>query len=120
MCDALAVRHDTVVFWAARGPELIAFMNDFQVLPTCGGKLTVLGGDDITNSLVAEAPAHRHVQQPHPASRGSRGARAGRAERPGEAVRQPVREGVRHPGRHVHRRLARAGFRRAEPCCPGP
>ncbi|XUL91675.1 hypothetical protein ACQ86D_37955 [Streptomyces galilaeus] len=55
VCDALAVRHDTVVFWAARGPELIAFMNDFQVLPTCGGKLTVLGGDDITNSLVAEA-----------------------------------------------------------------
>ncbi|GAA3916676.1 hypothetical protein GCM10023084_79750 [Streptomyces lacrimifluminis] len=55
VCDVLAARRDTVVFWAARGPELIAFLYDFQSLPTCGGQLTVLGGDDITNSLIADA-----------------------------------------------------------------
>ena len=55
VCDVLAARRDTVVFWAACGPELIAFLYDFQALPTCGGQLTVLGGDDITNSLVADA-----------------------------------------------------------------
>ncbi|MDK1476485.1 hypothetical protein QNO07_24295 [Streptomyces sp. 549] len=53
-CAALAKEPATVVFWAARAREMLAFLDEFRKVPACGGRITVLGGDDLTNSLIQE------------------------------------------------------------------
>ncbi|MCH6163162.1 ABC transporter substrate-binding protein [Streptomyces marispadix] len=50
----------TVVFWAARANEFGAFLNDFDKLTDCD-KVHVLGGNDLTNSVVdQQEPSKKH------------------------------------------------------------
>ncbi|WP_461030224.1 type 1 periplasmic-binding domain-containing protein, partial [Streptomyces sparsus] len=54
VCNSMAKEPATMVFWAARAREMLAFLDEFGKVPSCGGKITVLGGDDLTNSLIQE------------------------------------------------------------------
>ncbi|MBB1243101.1 hypothetical protein GL263_05900 [Streptomyces durbertensis] len=54
VCAAIVQQPATVVFWAARAREMLAFLDDFTDIPECHDRVTVLGGDDLTNSLIRE------------------------------------------------------------------
>ncbi|MBB1252824.1 hypothetical protein [Streptomyces alkaliterrae] len=54
VCAAIEQESATVVFWAGRAREMLAFLDDFTDIPECHDRVTVLGGDDLTNSLIRE------------------------------------------------------------------
>ncbi|UGY93586.1 hypothetical protein [Streptomyces gobiensis] len=53
VCGALRAEPATMVFWAGRAREMLAFLDEFRKSPDCDA-ITVLGGDDLTNSLIKE------------------------------------------------------------------
>ncbi|WP_431044392.1 ABC transporter substrate-binding protein [Streptomyces sp. P1-3] len=54
VCERITQRPRTVVFWAARAREFTAFLNDFGDNTSCEGrKLTVLGGNELTNAALS-------------------------------------------------------------------
>lgn len=54
ICERLQQDPRTVVYWAARSNEFEAFLYSFNARTVCGGKVTVLGGNDLTNAVVEE------------------------------------------------------------------
>ncbi|MFB7191588.1 hypothetical protein ACFCZT_41315 [Streptomyces sp. NPDC056230] len=53
VCEKLTADPNTAVVWASRARELKAFLDKYRDT-TCDGKVTVLGGDDVTNSLLGD------------------------------------------------------------------
>ncbi|MEU8349071.1 hypothetical protein [Streptomyces sp. NPDC048845] len=61
VCAALKEERRTVVYWAARANEFGAFLNEFGSGTGCNGRVSVLGGNDLTNAVVdVERPSERH------------------------------------------------------------
>ncbi|QKV92606.1 hypothetical protein HUT19_13305 [Streptomyces sp. NA02950] len=61
ICRRLTEEPRTVVYWAARANEFENFLNAFDEGTTCKGRVTVLGGNDLTNAVVEEQrPTERH------------------------------------------------------------
>lgn len=57
VCERVREQQDTIVFWAARSMEFRAFADDYGAVSACEGrKLTVLGGDDLTNAVISAEP----------------------------------------------------------------
>ena len=55
VCDRVLKQPATVVFWADRAGDMNAFLNEYRQLRDCKGRVTILAGDDLTNSLVKES-----------------------------------------------------------------
>ncbi|MBT2384974.1 hypothetical protein [Streptomyces sp. ISL-11] len=61
VCERIQENPRTVLYWAARPTEFSAFLNAFDAGTQCDGRLTVLGGNDITNAVVdAQRPSDSH------------------------------------------------------------
>ncbi|WP_069815534.1 hypothetical protein [Streptomyces sp. TP-A0874] len=61
VCERLKEEPRTVVYWASRSNEFGAFLSEFDGGTACNGRVSVLGGDDLTNSVVDEQrPGERH------------------------------------------------------------
>ncbi|GGR37278.1 hypothetical protein [Streptomyces netropsis] len=61
VCERIQEDPRTVVYWAARPTEFSAFLEEFAGGTRCDGRLTVLGGNDITNAVVdAQHPSALH------------------------------------------------------------
>ncbi|MFJ9680830.1 ABC transporter substrate-binding protein [Streptomyces sp. NPDC101194] len=53
VCKKLTDDPETAVVWASRARELKAFLDEYRDT-NCDGRVTVLGGDDVTNSLLGD------------------------------------------------------------------
>ncbi|SCK48887.1 hypothetical protein [Streptomyces sp. WMMB 322] len=61
VCRLLKAEARTVVYWAARSNEFSNFLADFDGGTACNGRVTVLGGNDLTNSVVEkQRPSQNH------------------------------------------------------------
>ncbi|WP_236075528.1 hypothetical protein [Streptomyces coffeae] len=61
ICRRLTEEPRTVVYWAARANEFESFLNAFDEGTMCKGRVTVLGGNDLTNAVVEDQrPTERH------------------------------------------------------------
>ncbi|MGY0063242.1 hypothetical protein ACWY4P_43020 [Streptomyces sp. LZ34] len=61
VCRRLKDEPRTVVYWTARADEFGAFLDEFNSGTACNGRLTALGGNDLTNAVVdAQRPSERY------------------------------------------------------------
>ncbi len=61
VCRHLKDDPRTVVYWASRSNEFNAFLDDFDGGTACNGRVSVLGGNDLTNSVVdKQKPSENH------------------------------------------------------------
>ncbi|MEU3351750.1 ABC transporter substrate-binding protein [Streptomyces sp. NPDC037389] len=61
VCGRIKEDRRTVLYWAARQNEFAAFLDEFDGRAECNGRLTVLGGDDLTGVVVDDQkPSKRH------------------------------------------------------------
>ncbi|MEU3351749.1 ABC transporter substrate-binding protein [Streptomyces sp. NPDC037389] len=61
VCRRIRAEPRTVVYWAGRGNEFSAFLDEFDNGTSCRGHVTALGGNDLTSAVVdAQQPSSRH------------------------------------------------------------
>lgn len=61
VCERIEAEPRTVVYWAGRANEFEGFLDEFDSGTDCEGRVSVLGGDDLTNAAVArQRPSQNH------------------------------------------------------------